>query len=331
MDALLNRLINAFGVSGHEDEVKKVIEKEVKSMGFDCEEDKMGNLIVYLTETPGTKDKLMFCAHMDSMGVIANYIDDKGFVRVGALGDFEAANMINNFVTFENGTLGRICSAKKDAGIEDLFIDLGVKNREEALALIKEGNVAKFNGAVLEIGDNLVAPYMDNRIGCYILLKVLENLAENIKNHENYLENLNREYYFVFSTQNKLGGRGARAAAYHIEPDYSIVIDAEIAGDYPGGNSNISLEEGPSIKIIDRTLVVHHKAKEILEKSAQESDIKVQYSVGEEGTDGATIHKERSGVKTAVLSVPCRYIHTNEEMINIQDIKNSIKLILGLI
>ena len=332
MDILLDKLIKAFGVSGHEDEVKRVIEKEVETMGFNIKEDNMGNLIVKITEESlENKEKFMLCAHMDTIGIIANYIDDNGFIRVGALGNFEASNMVNNFVTFENGTIGRICSGKKGSDMEDLFIDLGVKGREEALNLVKEGNVAKFNGAVLEIGDNIVAPYMDNRVGVYILLKVLKDICEKAKENKEYIKTLDKEYYFVFSTQNKLGARGARAAAYNINPDGAIVIDVEGAFDYPNGNGNISLGKGPIIKVIDRTLIVHHEIKDMLEKAATKSDIKTQYLVGEEGTDGGTIHKEGSGVKTGVLSVPCRYIHTNEEMINLKDLNNSIKLVSELI
>ena len=258
-------------------------------------------------------------------------METTGDIKVGSLGNFEASNMVNNFVTFENGTIGRICSGKKDSDIEDLFIDLGVKGREEALKLVKEGNVAKFNGAILEIGDNIVAPYMDNRVGLYILLKVLKEICEKAKENKNYIKTLDKEYYFVFSTQNKLGARGARAATYNINPDCAIVIDVEGAFDYPGGKGNISLGNGPIIKVMDRTLIVHHEIKDMLEKAATKADIKTQYSVGEESTDGATIHKEGSGVKTGVLSVPCRYIHTNEEMINLKDLNNSIKLVLELI
>lgn len=329
MDSLLNRLINAFGVSGHEEAVRSIIKEEVMKFGFSCKEDKMGNLIVKLSTKEDfnpeedKKEKLMMVAHMDSIGVIVNYIDDNGFARVGSLGEFSAPNMINNFVRFKDGTLGRISSAKKDGDISDLFIDLGVSSREEALKLIKEGNVAAFNGATLEQGDKIIASALDNRVGCYILIKLLEQ----IYNAKIQLDGLEKEYYIVFTTQNQLGARGARAASHYIDPDYCIVVDVEEAGDHVGGASNLALGKGAAIKVMDRTLVVHHEVKEMLSQAAESLGLQTQYLIGVEGTDGATIHKERTGVKTGVLSVPCRYLHTNEEMVSMKDLEEAITIL----
>lgn len=316
MDVMLEKLLNAFGVSGHEEEVREVIAEELKGIDCDVKEDKLGNLIVKLGE--GT-EKIMFCAHMDEIGLIATYIEDNGFVRVGSIGDFKPSDMLNNFAMFKDGTMGKIAAAKANPEIEDIFVDLGIKEREEVLKVVKEADTACFIGEALELGSNVISPRLDNRIGCYILLRLIKEIKET-----------NKEVYFVFSTQQELGGRGARAAAFAIEPDYCIVIDLEQSGDVIGGEGNIKLGAGPVVSIMDRTLIMHHEIKEMLDKAAG-SDIKLQYAHSTSITDGGTIHKEVGGIKTGVVSVPCRYKHTVSEMVCLEDVEAVIKLLKNLV
>lgn len=316
MDVMLEKLLNAFGVSGHEGEVREVILEELKGIDCNVKEDKMGNLIVKLGS--GT-EKIMFCAHMDEIGLIATYIEDNGFVRVGSIGDFKPGNMVNNFTMFKNGTMGKIAATKAEPEIGDIFIDLGIKGREEVLKVVKEADTACFIGEALEVGKNIISPGLDNRIGCYILLRMIKEIKDT-----------NKEVYFVFSTQQELGGRGARAAAFAIEPDYCVVIDIEQAGDVIGGEGNIALGAGPVVSIMDRTLIMHHEIKEMLDKAAG-SDIKLQYTYSTSITDGGTIHKEAGGIKTGVVSVPCRYKHTVSEMVCLEDVEAVIKLLKNLV
>lgn len=315
MDVMLEKLLNAFGVSGHEGEVREVILEELKGIDCNVKEDKMGNLIVKLGS--GT-EKIMFCAHMDEIGLIATYIEDNGFVRVGSIGDFKPGDMVNNFAMFKNGTMGKIASAKAEPEIGDIFIDLGIKGREEVIKAVKEADTACFIGEALEVGKNIISPGLDNRIGCYILLRMIKEIKDT-----------NKEVYFVFSTQQELGGRGARAAAFAIEPDYCVVLDLEQAGDVIGGEGNIALGAGPVVSIMDKTLIMHHEIKEMLDKAAG-SDIKLQYTYSTSITDGGTIHKEAGGIKTGVVSVPCRYKHTVSEMVCLEDVEAVIKLLKNL-
>jgi endoglucanase len=317
MDSMLKRLLSSFGVSGHEDEVRKVIIDELKNVVCEIKEDKMGNLIVKAGEG---SEKFMLCSHMDEIGLIATFIEDNGFIRVGSLGDFNTADVVHNFVRFKNGTIGKVGAAKTNPEVGDLYIDIGVTSREEALSKVREGDVACFLGDAVEIENKIVSPGLDNRVGCYILLRLIKEL--NITD---------KEIYFVFSSQAELGGRGARAASFAIEPDSCIVVDLEEAGDSIGGKGTIKLGKGPVLTVMDRSLIMHHEIKDKLEAEAKEKDIDVQYASVSRITDGGAIHKERSGVKTGVVSVPCRYNHSISEMVCVEDIEHTIELLKGLL
>lgn len=312
MDKLLSNLINAFGVSGNEENVRKIIKEELKDIQCIINEDKLGNLIIKLGEG---HEKMMFCAHMDSIGFIVSFIEESGLIRVEKIGDFSSSDVIHNPIRFENGTIGKLYLSR-----EQLFIDIGIKGRDNVLKLIKEGDTACLMGSCLKVAEeNIMSPNLDNRIGCYILLRLIKEL-----------KNTNKELYFVFSTQNELGGRGARAASHTISPDYCVVVDLEESGDTIEKKNNIKLGKGPIIKVMDKTLIMHEDIKKMLEESAQKLELKVQYIVSNSKSDGGTIHKEGLGIKTGELSIPCRYKHCSSEMINIRDIEDSIKLLKEL-
>lgn len=317
MDSILSRLLSSFGVSGHEDNVRKTIMEELKDISCDVKEDKMGNLIVKVGEG---SEKFMFCAHMDEIGLIVTFIEDNGFIRVGSIGDFNAAEIVHNLVEFENGTIGKVAAAKDNPEIGDLFIDIGAKDRDEALKNVKEGDVASFLGDAAELENNIIGPGLDNRVGCHILLRLIKEIKKS-----------NKELYFVFSSQAELGGRGARAASFEVEPDFCIVVDLENAGDAIGGKNNLKLGAGPIITVMDRSLIMHHEVKEMLESTAKKKEIQVQYAAVNRITDGGTIHKEKCGVKTGVVSVPCRYNHTVSEMVCMEDVEKVIELLKGLV
>lgn len=327
MEKLLEALLSAFGVSGHEEEVRTLICEELNRIGAYHEVDKMGNVIVRIGRKLEEEKRYMITAHMDTMGVIVTYIDEKGFARVGKIGDFKEVTMVNTIVEFENGNSGRVCAAKEDPKIEDLYIDLGVDSREEALELIEEGDVAIFTSNIIEERNNIIAPFLENRVGCYMMLKLIEELC----NDKDLVGNLDKELLFVFSTQNKVGGRGVRAAAHNLNPTYCIVIDGEEATDNLGGKGNFKIGDGVGIKFMDRTLIMHHEIKEILEDAFNKLEIKPHYIFSEKGGDGAAIHKEGNGVKTGTLVYPVRYKDTNLEMVRKKDIETGIQILMKAI
>lgn len=328
MNKLFEDLVGAFGVSGHEEEVRSVIVEQLKSLEVENKVDNMGNVIAKIGKSNKEEEKkIMISSHMDTMGFIVMYIEENGFLRIGKVGEFDESAFVNNMVEFENGNSGRVCGTKDSSKIDDMYIDLGVESREEALELVREGDVCTITSNVIEEEKNIIAPALDNRVGCYMSLKSIEKLIEN----KGLLEKLDKEVYFVFSTQNTLGGRGARAAAYEISPMYALVVDGENAGDTLGGSGKFSLGKGTGIKFMDRTLLMHHEVKEQLEKVYEKMDKKPHYIFGETQGDGKTIHKEGVGAKTGTLVYPVRYKDTNMEMVNYKDIEEGIEVIYNYI
>ena len=328
MNKLFEDLIGAFGVSGHENEIRSVIVEHLNSLKIEHRIDNMGNVVATLGNSNVDEEKkVMISSHMDTIGFIVLYIEESGFVRIGKVGDFDESDFVNNMVEFENGNSGRVCGTKSAPKIDDMYIDLGVESREEALELVREGDVCMITSNVIEEEKNIIAPALDNRVGCYMTLKAMERLLEN----KEELEKLEKEVYFVFSTQNTLGGRGARATAYEIGPMYALVIDGEKAGDALGHSGKFALGKGTGIKFMDKTLLMHHEVKEQLEEVYEKLDKKPHYIFGENEGDGKTIHKEGVGVKTGTLVYPVRYKNTNMEMVNYKDIEEGIQVIYNYI
>ena len=328
MNKLFENLIGAFGVSGHESEVRSVIVEYLNSLGIENQVDKMGNVIATMgKKNQPEKKRKMVVSHMDTMGFIVLYIEENGFLRVGKIGEFDETTFVNNLVEFENGNSGRVCISKKNGTLEDMYIDIGVENKEEALELVQEGHVCAITSNIIEEKRNIIAPFLDNRAGCYMVLKAMERLQEDKKT----LESLDKELFFVFSTQNVLDGRGARAAAYAINPMYALVIDGEASGDSLGGNGKLSLGKGTAIKFMDRTMIIHHEVKSQLEEVYEKVQKKPQFIFGEEYSDGKTIHKEGNGIKTGTIVYPVRYKNTNMEMVNYKDIEEGSEVIFNYI
>lgn len=317
MDKVLDKLINAFGVSGREEEVRNVIKELINKSEATVYEDKVGNLIVRLGQG---KEKLMFCANMDEIGFITTYVKNNSTVKVENIGDFNMEQSVNSLVRFKDGTVGKLVQVKNKTGKGDFYIDLGLNVQNSIKSKIHESSVACLNSETAQTGRILIGPGLNNRVGCYILLRLIKEITAN-----------NKEVYFVFSVEKELGGRGARAAAYAINPDYCIVVDLQKAGDIKDGEEAVKIGEGPVITIKDSSLIIHHQIKEMLEAAAKKTGIKLQYAVSDGLSDGGAIQKEREGIKTGRISVPCRYIHTASEMICVDDVEKAVKLLSGLI
>lgn len=312
MDKLLVKLINSFGISGKEDEVKEVIKERLNEINQDMYEDDIGNVIVKLGSG---ETKIMLCTHMDSVGFIVNHIDDDGMIRVDNIGRFKKEDISHSFIRFDNGTLGKIYTSA-----EGEFVDIGVNEKEEALKKVREGDMASLVGPYLNVGDNnVISPLLHNKVGCYILLKLIE-----------YVKVENSELYFVFSSQGEIGGIGARVAANNINPDYCIIVGTENARNAEERRTNININEGPVIKIMDSSLIMHKDIKSMLENSAKRAGINLQYSISTGKSEGGLVHKEGIGIRTGEIAVPCRYKYSTSEMVSINDIQDTIKVLKQL-
>lgn len=316
----LTELVSAFGPSGAEKGVSGVIEKIASQYCDEVNRDVLGNLICH---KKGSGPKVMFAAHMDSIGLVATHIDEKGFIHVGAVGGVAPKEVLYTPVRFQNGTCGMI-GAAEDADISklkvsDLFIDIGAASQEEAERLVRVGDVAVYNTHTMDTCGRVISPYMDNRVSCLVLLMAMEKLG-TVKN----------DLYFVFTAQEEVGIRGAKTASWAIDPDYGIAVDVTCSDDEPGSKHLVSsvFGGGAAVKVMDSSVICHPQVVEKLMDLASEKGIKAQRDVIRAGgTDAGAIHQTRAGVYTGGISIPCRYIHTPTEMVDKNDVKACADLV----
>ena len=319
---LLTSILTAYGATGREGCVRGVIKQALCGHVDSMTTDALGNLIA-TKKGDGTGRRIMLCAHMDHIGLMVMDAEKNGFLRVCAVGGVRPANMVAQHVVFENGAMGVVGA---DEGVKDaleirhLYIDVGAESREEALAIAPIGEVAVTAPRVAKLGEHRIAsPAMDDRIACYILAKTMLDLPENMKN----------EVVAVFSVQEEVGLCGAAAAAYSVNPDMGIALDVTGVGDVPGHKDHLPMKlgEGAAIKIMDRSVICTPAVVELMLDCAAENGIRCQREVlcfG--GTDAGSIQKTRSGVPAGVISIPCRYIHSAAETVDLRDVEACLAL-----
>ena len=312
MDKLLRKLISPVAVSGRESAVSAVIAELAASCG-ELTHDAMGHLIVHKT---GTGRRVMVAAHMDSIGIMVTYIDDKGFVRFVNLGGMQLVPMVGQRVRFENGVYGVICVERgiemKDLKPEHLYVDTA----GETVAV---GDTACFCAEPVFMGKKVISSYLDNRLGCAVCLRAMELLRKT--------EN---DIFFVFTTQEEVGLRGARAAAYSIQPDLAIAVDICGMRDTPGEKkvNALTLEGGPVVKLMDRSHIASPSVISLLEQAGEALGIGTQRLVADHGgTDAGGIIHTRGGVPTGCLAIPIRYTHCPNEIGDLEVAENCARLL----
>ncbi|WP_297720646.1 M42 family metallopeptidase [Intestinimonas sp.] len=322
MDLLktLQALNVCHGPAGDEAEVADVLEKLAMPFVDECRLDTMGNLIAH---KKGSGSRVMFAAHMDSIGCIVTHIEKEGFLRFCKVGGLHAPDLLATPVRFKNGVRGVICLNEsvepKDVTLDDLYIDIGAHDADEAGAMVKIGDTAVYDTPTYAAGDRIVSPYMDNRISCMVLLMAMEEL-----------QNSDNDLYFVFTTQEEVGLRGAKTAAYAIDPDYGIAVDVTVSADALGSKHTGSskLGGGAAIKVMDTSVICHPQMVAKLETLAKERGIDAQMDIIKTGgTDAGSIHISRMGVLTGGISIPCRYIHSPQEMVDRGDVEACARLV----
>ena len=314
------QVLNAcHGPSGDEAEISAALEKLAAPFADECRRDVMGSLICHKR---GNGPRIMFAAHMDSIGCMITHVEKEGFLRFCKVGGLRAADLTATPVRFKSGVRGVIC-AKKDADpkqltLDELYIDIGAHDAEEAGAMVQVGDTAVYDTPVYSAGDRLVSPYMDNRISCVVLLMVMEQLQHS-----------DCDLYFVFTSQEEVGLRGAKTAAYGIDPDYGIAVDVTVSDDELGSKHTGSsrLGGGAAIKVMDGSVICHPQIVNQLRSLAEARGIPAQLDVIQAGgTDAGAIHTAKIGVLTGGISIPCRYVHTPQEMVDRGDVEACARL-----
>ncbi|WP_296886936.1 M42 family metallopeptidase [uncultured Methanobrevibacter sp.] len=340
MMKLMRELCLASGVSGSEDEVADIIERELKDVADTIERDNMGSIIA---TKKGSKKapKVMLAAHMDEIGFLVRFIDDKGFIKFSKIGGIVDSILVNLTVTIHSsvgedviGVIGskppHVTKPEERKNVipsDELFIDIGAKDKEDAEKMVAVGDVITFNSLFVEYPNNLImGKAMDNRAGCYVLIEVLKRI------------NTDATVYCVGTVQEEVGLKGARTAAFKLNPDMAIALDVTLSGDHPGikpEEAPVVIGKGPSIIISDaggRGILASKSVKEMLIKAGDENDINYQLEVSDGGTtDGSAIQLVHEGIPVGVLSVPTRYIHTPVSVCSMDDIESTIELIVAAI
>lgn len=324
MKELIKALVEAFGPSGSEEQVRELIAGEVKGLADSVRVDALGNLIATVNGK-GDSRRIMLAAHMDEIGVVASHIDEKGFVRFGAVGGVRTQTLIGGRVRFANGVCGVIGAEQKGVEgdlpkMDQLFIDVGAASKEQVA--IQVGDVACFDRPLADLGQRLAAKAMDDRIGCAVLIQTLRDLGETP-----------HEVHFVFTVQEEVGLRGATTSAYGIEADLGIAVDVTGTGDTPEARTMaVALGAGPAIKVKDGGMLAHPGVRRWMVETAKAEGLPYQLEVLVGGTtDAMAMQTTRSGLPVGVLSIPTRYIHTPSEVVDYGDVLNSVRLLVALL
>ncbi len=339
--ALLKTLSEVTGVPGREERVREIVQRELKGLVDEVRIDALGNLIALKHATVKPKKsssvrKVMLSAHMDEIGFMVKFIDDKGFLRVQQLGGFDARNLFARQVVVcsKDGDLpgilqpaGRpihISSAEeraKNPEIKQFFVDTGL-SADEVKKKVRIGDPVGLTQTFREVGAYVAGKCLDDRIWVFVLLETLKALKG--KQHKD-------DIYAVFSVQEEIGLRGAVVAAYGIEPDIGIGLDTTLAVDIPGVEKDESVTvtgNGVGIKVFDSSMVATHWLVEEFAGLADQKKIKYQLEVlplG--GTDAGAIQRSRAGAASITLSLPSRYVHTVQETVHKDDLAAALALL----
>ncbi|MBN2472473.1 MAG: M42 family metallopeptidase [Anaerolineae bacterium] len=325
MKETIKKLVEAWGPSGFEHHVRALIKAEVADLADEMRVDAVGNLICRMGSGG---PRVMVAAHMDEIGVILTYQDPDGFFRFNPLGGVLPETLTGHRVLFENGAVGAIhregAFRRSDGpGLDQFYID--VQDGEGDDAGVQVGDPGAFTRTFEERGSRLIAKSMDDRVGCAVAIGAMRKLKET---------GTPNEVYFVFTVQEEVGLRGARPAAFGLEPAVGIALDVTVAGDTPrsGVKLAVNLGEGAAIKVQDTGLVVPPAIKNWMIETARANGIPYQLELLSMGsTDAAGISLSRSGVPSGCISIPCRYVHTTSETVDLRDVEASVDLLAALL
>ena len=329
MKELIRKLVETYGPSGAEEQIRTVIRAEVEPLADEIRVDPLGSLVVRKSGN-GEGQRIMLDAHMDEIGVMVTYVDEKGFARFTRVGGVRSLTCVGTRVAFADGTVGIIGVEEKRENtskvptFEQLYLDVGATSRDDCPVHV--GDPAVFVRPFVYVARaqsaRLIAKAMDDRIGCAVLIETLRQL-----------EHTPHDVYFVFSVQEETTLSGARTSAYGIEPDLAIAVDVTATGDKPECHPMaVELGKGPAVKVRDSGMIAHPRVRDLLVQRAKEANIPYQLEVLERGTtDAAAMQLVRAGVPAGCLSIPCRYIHTPSEMVDEEDVENSVRLLLEVL
>ena len=321
---ILQTLVETPGPSGSEHVIREKIKAEIQGHADEVYTDALGNLIVRKGALKEGGKRIMISAHVDEIGLMITHVDDNGFARFLPIGGINPLTCLGGRVLFMNGTQGVIGMERleKDEHPElpKYFIDTGATSKADSKVGV--GDVCGFERPLLDLGKRVVAKSMDDRVAAAIAVEALKEVKPGVN-----------ELFFVFSVQEEVGIRGAITAAYGVDPEIGLAVDVTRTGDTPlGVKMEVALGNGPAIKVRDSSFIADPRVVKWMVNEAKAQKLPYQLEVLEAGgTDGAAMQRTRAGVPAGCLSIPCRYIHSPSEMVDRDDVENSVKLLVGLL
>ncbi|WP_099221446.1 M42 family metallopeptidase [Listeria costaricensis] len=339
---MLKDLTDAKGIAGNERAVRQTFDAYIKPFADEIAQDGLGSSVAKkVGDAEGPK--VMITGHLDEVGFMVSQIDDKGFIKFQTVGGWVPHVMLSQKVTIVTrkgdeitGVIGskppHIMTAaerQKSIAIKDMFIDIGVADKEEAeQAGVRPGDmiVPAFDFTVMHNEKYLLAKAWDNRIGLAIAIEVLKNLQK--ENHPNTV-------YGVGAVQEEVGLRGSKTAAHFVNPDIGFAVDVGIAGDTPGisaTEAQSKMGKGPQIVIYDASMVSHPGLRNFVTDVADELGIPYQFeAIPNGGTDAGSMHLSGDGVPSLPITIATRYIHSHSSILHRDDFEYAVQLITEVV
>lgn len=324
----LKEMLKTPSVSGYEIPLQRKVMAEMKSVCDEIQHDLDGDVISILNKD--SKAKVLLCGHIDEIGFVVTKIGNGGMLKVTRVGGIHPVLYLGTHVQImsQKGILPGvvICNAglerKETVGVEDLSIDIGARNKEEASSVVEIGDSVCATMDVQELmNDRIAGRALDDRIGAFIILEALKRAKE---------KKASCGIYAATTVGEETTMRGAYHVACRVQPTCALIVDVTFASDYPGvsedSSGSIALEEGP---VLCKNSMVNDAMNHCLANLAKEHHIPIQWEVfvGKAGTDGDVVHFTNGGVPIALLSIPLRYMHSSIETASYSDIEYSIQLI----
>lgn len=338
---LLKGLCELVGPSGFEQDVQRFIKSEIENRVDKVEVDALGNLIATVKATDPQMPSILLAAHADEIGFIVKKIEPNGTLRFEQLGGFDNRILLAQSVVIKGaegyveGVIGTLAvhyvkwdDPNRIASHRDLYIDIGASSAGEVLEMgIKVGQPISYGSGLKLVGDKkrnrVVGKALDDRAGCAVLIELIKNLGSNN-------ESKHGDIFCVFTVQEEVGLRGASVLSPGIKPDFALAVDTTPTSDTYDVlmTGTRTLGGGPCIKIADKSLIAHPLVTGLLEKVAVEKSIPYQQEIFMGiGTDAGAIHMTSTGVSSGVVSIPSRYTHTPIEIVDLDDLKNTVRLV----
>ena len=325
---MLKVLTEAFGVSGYEAVVRDIIYKEIKDFCTEIKVDSMGNMSVFKKAKGGSNSKkVLLAAHMDEVGLVVTDITEGGYLKFAPIGGMDPKVFISQRVTIGDikGVIAlkaiHLTTAeerKKPVDINQLYIDIGAKDRADAEKYVSKGDYCAFDSKYEEFCGIIKAKALDDRVGCMIMIDMLK-------------KDWDVDLYCNFTAQEEMGIRGAMVASRGIKPDYAIVLEGTTCNDLPKTNETMKVTrrgQGPALSVLDLASKANQELMDMLMATAKKYDIPYQFRASTVGmNDAGAICIADGGVKAASVSVPCRYIHSPVNVMSKKDFEDCERLV----